>query len=91
MGVTRLRLPANPALFNTMDADDPMFAGMGAEPPELPQTLRLPEPKNPTQPLPTGRVACWLQLSCEDEPDLNLGYLGVNGLDVLGQGLKAMS
>lgn len=75
-GVVRLRLPANPALFDSFAVDDPMFSGVGESPPELPS------------PVGSDRVACWLRLSCADEPDLELGYLGVNGIDVIGQGLK---
>lgn len=77
MGVVRLRLPDNPDLFDNMLTDDPMFAGVGQEPPELPAQFD------------GEQVAFWLRLSSEDEPDLNLGYLGVNGLDILGQGVKS--
>lgn len=75
-GVVRLRLPRNPQLFDAMGVSDPMFAGLGDLPPELPA------------PLSSERVAAWLRLSCSDDPNLVLGYLGVNGLDVIGQGLK---
>ncbi len=76
MGVVRLRLPDNTELFDTLTLDDPMFSGLGKLPPELPA------------PLTNERVAFWLRLSAEDEPDLTLGYLGANGVDVSGQGLK---
>jgi len=76
MGVVRLRLPKNTALFNDLQTADPMFAGVGDYPPELPA------------PITGDLIATWLRLSCEDEPDLPLSYLGVNGLDVIGQGLK---
>jgi hypothetical protein len=76
MGVVRLRLPKNTALFNDLQTDDPMFAGVGDYPPELPA------------PITGDLIAAWLRLSCPDDPDLNLAYLGVNGLDVIGQGLK---
>ncbi len=75
-GVVRLRLPRNAELFDSMGVSDPMFAGLGNLPPELPA------------PLGSERVAGWLRLSCPDDPVLTLGYLGVNGLDVIGQGLK---
>lgn len=75
-GVVRLRLPRNAALFDSLTVDDPMFAGVGELPPELPETVSA------------ERVACWLRLSCSGEPDLQLGYLGVNGIDVIGQGLQ---
>ena len=75
-GVVRLRLPRNPQLFDSMGATDPMFAGLGDLPPELPAPLR------------SSAVAAWLRLRCNDDPELTLGYLGVNGLDVIGQGLQ---
>lgn len=75
-GVVRLRLPRNVDLFDSLDIDDPMFAGVGDQPPE------------PAAPLTYDRIAAWLRLSCADEPNLALGYLGVNGMDVIGQGLK---
>jgi len=76
LGVVRLRLPRNAELFDALGTDDPMFAGMGDLPPELPE------------PLTNERVALWLRLSCPDDPLLTLGYLDVNGLEVVGQGLK---
>ncbi len=75
-GIVRLRLLDNTELFDAMETDDPMFAGVGQEPPELPA------------PLTNDRIVFWLRLSSEDDPELNLGYLGVNGMDILGQGLK---
>lgn len=76
LGVVRLRLPNNTQLYDSLQPSDPMFAGLGDNPPELPA------------PLSGEHVVFWLRLSSEDEPDLSLGYLGVNGLDLLGQGLK---
>ena len=75
-GVVRLRLPRNPALFSDFATEDPMFAGLGDLPPELVDDI-APE-----------RVAFWLRLSGVDDPDLPLGYLDVNALDVLAQGLR---
>jgi hypothetical protein len=75
-GVVRLRLPDNPQLFEDFAVDDPMFAGVGKEPPEVPA------------PLSSEKVAFWLRLSCPDEPDLTLGYIDVNALDAVGQGQK---
>lgn len=76
MGVVRLRLPENAALFDELAVDDPMFAGLGDQPPEL------------AAPLNSELIAAWLRLSCPDDPDLTLGYLDVNALDVVGRGLK---
>lgn len=75
-GTVRLRLPKNAALFQDLGKQDHMFAGVGDLPPELPTNL------------PASRVAFWLKLSCSEEPDLPLGYLDVNGVDIVGQGLK---
>ncbi len=75
LGVVRLRLPRNAQLFDSLGVADPMFAGLGDLPPELPE------------PLTSERVALWLRLSCPDDPLLNFGYLDVNGLEVVGQGL----
>ncbi|MGD8930966.1 MAG: putative baseplate assembly protein [Chromatiales bacterium] len=75
-GVVRLRLPENTALYDSLPVDDPMFAGVGDQPPELPP------------PLTSERVAAWLRLSCAEEPDLQLGYLAVNAIDIVGLGLK---
>jgi Baseplate J-like protein len=76
LGVVRLRLPRNAQLFDSLTVSDPMFAGLGDLPPELPE------------PLTSERVALWLRLSCPDDPLLTLGYLDVNGLEVIGQALK---
>jgi Baseplate J-like protein len=76
LGVVRLRLPRNAQLFDSLSVADPMFAGLGDLPPELPE------------PLSSDRVAFWLRLSCPADPLLNLGYIDVNGLEVIGQALK---
>lgn len=75
-GVARLRLPPNAKLFQPLLVPDPLFAGVGARPPELPR------------PLPPERVVCWLRLSCPEEPVLPLGYLGINGVEVTGQATR---
>ena len=76
LGVVRLRLPRNAQLFDSLTVADPMFAGLGDLPPELPE------------PLTSERVALWLRLSCPDDPLLTLGYLDVNSIEVIGQALK---
>lgn len=76
LGVVRLRLTRNPQLFESLAVDDPMFAGVGDLPPELPVQIAA------------GRVALWLRLSCAEEPALPLGYLGVNAVEVVGQGVR---
>ncbi len=81
-GTVRLRLPRNPALFAAFDlADrfgvaDPMFGGHRDQPPDLGEDA------------PTSRIVFWLRLRCPEQPKLTLGYLGVNALDVVAQGLK---
>ncbi|ACE83731.1 putative baseplate assembly protein [Cellvibrio japonicus] len=76
LGVVRLRLPRNAQLLDPLGVTDPMFAGLGDLPPELPE------------PLSSDHVAFWLRLSCPDEPALPLGYLDVNGLEVVGQATR---
>ncbi|NMG75809.1 putative baseplate assembly protein [Aromatoleum diolicum] len=74
-GVARLRLPRNADMLRATAALDPQFAGLGDTPPEAPADLR------------PGQLLCWLRLSCADEPTLTLGYLGLNAIDVSGQGI----
>ncbi|MEW5755357.1 MAG: putative baseplate assembly protein [Pseudomonadota bacterium] len=74
-GVVRLRLPKNSSLFQGFAATDPMFSGVGEQPPELADQVDA------------ARVALWLRLRCPEHPDLQLGYLGLNAVDVLAQGL----
>lgn len=76
LGVARLKLPRNAALFQPLAVGDPLFAGVGERPPELPRQI-APQ-----------RVAFWLRLRCPEEPSLSLGYLGVNGVDLVGQGTR---
>lgn len=75
-GVVRLRLPRNAGLFHSFSQADPMFSGVGEQPPELADQVEA------------SRVALWLRLRCPEHPNLQLGYLGLNGADVLAQGLK---
>ena len=75
-GVVRLRLPKNPDLFQAFDPGDPMFNGVGDRPPELADEVEA------------GRVAFWLRLRCDEHPELQLGYLGLNAVDVIAQGFK---
>ena len=74
-GVARLRLPRDPRFITAVLADDPQYAGLGDAPPEPPADV-APE-----------RLVCWLRLRCPEEPRLTLGYLGVNAVEVLGQGV----
>jgi predicted phage baseplate assembly protein len=53
-----------------------MFTGYRDQPPELSDQVA------------SARVAFWLRLRCPEHPELKLGYLGVNGVDILAQGLK---
>lgn len=75
-GVVRLRLPKNASLFQSFAPADPMFSGLGNQPPELADQVDA------------RRVAFWLRLRCPEQPDLQLGYLGLNGVEVLAQGLR---
>ncbi|QTF94231.1 baseplate J/gp47 family protein [Halomonas sp. BM-2019] len=75
-GIVRLRLPRNPALFEGFVAADPMFGGVGDGPPET------------ADPQDGQRVALWLRLRCPEEPDLELGHLAINAVEVIAQGLR---
>lgn len=75
-GVVRLRLPKNPQLFDDFAGSDPMFTGLQDFPPALDDSEEA------------ARVALWLRLRCPDDPDLTLGYLGLNGADVIAQGRR---
>lgn len=75
-GVVRLRLPRNPALFQSSAEADPMFTGIGDQPPELVDKVE------------GERVALWLRLRCPEHPKLQLGYLGINAVEVVAQGLR---
>mgnify|MGYP001259588507 CR=1 FL=1 len=75
-GVVRLRLPKNPLLFKDFAPVDQMFGGMGEQPPELADDVDA------------SHVVFWLRLRCPDQPALQLGYLGLNAVDVLAQGFK---
>ena len=75
-GVARLRIPNNADLLQSLVAEDPMFSGLGDLPPE------------PPAPLDGNRMVFWLRLQAKDEPALQLRYIDVNAVDVVGQGLK---
>jgi hypothetical protein len=75
-GVVRLRLPRNHELYETFAPTDPMFNGFRDRPPDLIDQGEA------------ARVAFWLRLRCPEHPALELGYLGVNGVDVIAQGRK---
>ena len=74
-GVVRLRLPRDGSFLVVPSAIDPQFAGMGDTPPEAPADLAA------------GQLQCWLRLRSADGDGIELGYLGVNGVDVLAQGV----
>ena len=75
-GVVRLRLPRNAELMQSLAVPDPLFAGVGERPPEPPRQV------------PQERIALWIRLSCAEEPALPLGYLGINGVAVVGQATR---
>lgn len=76
VGVVRLRLPKNSDLFADFASADPMFDGSKNLPPALDDDVEA------------ARVALWIRLRCQDDPELSLGYLGLNGVDVVAQGLR---
>ncbi|MCG6942870.1 MAG: baseplate J/gp47 family protein [Thiohalocapsa sp.] len=75
-GVVRLRLPRNATLMQDLAVADPLEAGVGQRPPELPEQV---DP---------ARVALWLRLACPGEPDFPLGWIGINAVAVTAQGLR---
>lgn len=74
-GVVRLRMPRSEAVLNSDYDPDPDRAGLHESPPEPPADV------DPRQ------VLFWLSLSAPEEADLDLGYLGINAVEVLGQGV----
>ncbi|OZG70296.1 putative baseplate assembly protein [Hahella sp. CCB-MM4] len=76
VGVVRLQLPKNSALFRDFANADPMFDGTKAYPPALDDAIEA------------QRVAFWIRMRSPDEPDLQLGYIGLNGIDVVAQGMR---
>jgi len=75
-GVIRLRLPKNSTLFNDFSNADPMFDGTKNFPPALDDNIEA------------SRIAFWIRLRCPDDPTFTLGYLGLNGVDVVAQGKR---
>ena len=75
-GVVRLRIPRNPQLLQSLAGADPMFDGLQDLPPALEDLEEA------------ARTAFWLRLRCPDEPELTLGYLDLNGIDVVAQGQR---
>ena len=76
LGVVRLRLPRNPALLQSLSMDDPMFAGVGNLPPELPAKVTAEQ------------LLCWIRLTTLDGDDFELGYMGINSVEVIAQGIR---
>ena len=74
-GVTRLRLPKNPALLEARLPSDPQQSGYSNRPPEPPAEV-TPE-----------QVLFWLRLRPADGIPFQLGYLTVNAVAVTGQGV----
>jgi hypothetical protein len=78
-GVALLNLPRNAKLLTPPappNQGDPMFAGSGAFPPELPVGI--------TQ----DRVVLWLTLSTADAPALSLSCLAINAVGIIAQGTE---
>ncbi len=75
-GVARLLLPSNPQMLESLVQDDPQFAGYGSTPPAPPDSV------------PAEQMMFWIRLTAPDDADMKLGYLGVNCVEILGQGVK---
>ncbi|MBK7674788.1 MAG: putative baseplate assembly protein [Candidatus Accumulibacter sp.] len=74
-GVVRLRLPRSGDFLRISEALDPQYAGLGETPPEPPADLVA------------GQLLFWLRLTSPDGDPIKAGTLGVNGVEVLGQGV----
>ncbi len=74
-GVVRLRMPRSEAVLKSNFAADPQYAGFDNTPPEPPAGVSAEQ------------VLFWLRLSAPEESNFNLGYLGINAVDVVGQGV----
>ena len=72
-GVARLRLPRRAGSMTPPLQDDPQNAGAGNAPPELPADI-APE-----------RLVLWLRMTCEEQPDLRIGHVAVNGVKVVAR------
>lgn len=75
-GVARLRLPDNADMLEPLLQDDPQFAGYGTTPPSPPDSI------DPQQ------MLFWLRLRSPDDAALSLGYLGVNCVEIIAQGIQ---
>ena len=73
LGSVQLRLPSLPALMAPPDAPDPMFAGTGGTPPELPVDVTA------------DRLVMWLTLTTAEAQSFRLAWLGINAVDVVAQ------
>lgn len=74
-GILRVRLPSDANLLKAPAQDDPRDAGAGTAPPEAPADLK------PRQ------LLFWLRLSCPEDPAIQLNYLAINAVAVIGQGI----
>lgn len=75
-GVALLTLPSSAALLAPpvpLNNGDPMYAGTGGLPPELPVGVT------------SDRVVMWLTLGTADAPSLTLAYLAVNAVGIVAQ------
>lgn len=69
-GVVQLLLPSTISALEPPEVDDPMFAGVGSSPPELPADVT------------PDRLMFWLRMQSPDDPSLSLAWLGVNALEI---------
>lgn len=69
-GVVQLVLPSTASGLEPPETDDPMFAGLGASPPELPADISA------------DRLVLWLRLQSPDDPALALAWIGVNAVEI---------
>lgn len=78
-GVALLRLPSSASLLTPPtppNGGDPMFAGTGGSPPQLPVDVT------------SDRVVMWLTLSAANAPDFALSWLGVNAVGIIARTIE---
>jgi len=74
-GVARIRLPRSAVNLSAQWPADPRLAGLGNRPPEPPADLQ------------PGQVLFWIRLRAADGEAFRLGFMDINGVEVVAQGI----
>jgi len=72
-GVARLRLPRSEKVLKSDFPVDPKMAGYGNRPPENPAEVTREQ------------TLFWIRLSAPTDPNMQLGWIGLNAVEVIGQ------